>query len=115
MRRTSTIRPRSQDSADDAVSGISDGELLQQLDQDDELIPQIAGTELTERLSTLTMYRFIGKYNLGEHVQQALEQLADRSALLEAARPPNRSQNRRRRMQRPQQQDVRGVAGLRAA
>ena len=66
----------------DEIVDISDGDLLHQLDQDDELIPQIAGMELTERLSTLTMYRLVGKYNLGLHVQQALELLADRSALL---------------------------------
>jgi len=68
--------------ASEEIGAISDGDLLQQLDQDDELLPKIAGIELTERLSTLTMYRFVGKYNLGAHVQQALEQLADRSALL---------------------------------
>jgi hypothetical protein len=68
--------------ASDEVSDISDGDLLQQLDQDDELIPRIAGIQLTERLSTLTMYHLVGKYNLGAHVQQALEQLADRAALL---------------------------------
>lgn len=66
----------------DEIVDISDGDLLQQLDQDDELIPRIARMELTERLSTLTMYRLVGQYNLGTHVQQALEQLADRSALL---------------------------------
>jgi hypothetical protein len=68
--------------APEEIGEISDGDLLQQLDQDDELLPKIAGIELTERLNTLTMYRFVGKYNLGAHVQQALEQLADRSALL---------------------------------
>lgn len=68
--------------ATDEIVDISDGDLLQQLDKNDELVSQIAGMELTERLSTLTMYRFVGKYNLGTHVQQALEQLADRSALL---------------------------------
>ena len=68
--------------ASDEIADISDGELLRQLDRDDELIPRIAGIELTERLSTVTMYHLIGKYNLGAHVQQALEQLADRSALL---------------------------------
>ncbi|MGA7244391.1 MAG: hypothetical protein WBX19_14480 [Terracidiphilus sp.] len=68
--------------APDEIIDISDGDLLQQLDQDDELIPRMAGMELTERLSTPTMYRLVGKYNLGTHVQQALEQLADRSALL---------------------------------
>ena len=67
--------------APEEIGEISDGDLLQQLDQD-ELLPKITGIELTERLSTLTMYRFIGKYNLGVHVQQALEQLADRSALM---------------------------------
>ena len=67
---------------DEIAIDLSDGDLLHQLDQDDELIPQIQGTELTNRLSTLTLYRLIGKYNLGPHVQQALEQLADRSALL---------------------------------
>ncbi len=68
--------------ASDEIIDISDGDLLQQLDQDDELVPRIAETELTERLSTLTMYHLVGKYNLGAHAQQALEQLADRSALL---------------------------------
>jgi hypothetical protein len=67
--------------APDEIADISDGDLLQ-LDQDDELVPRIAGIDLTERLSTITMYRLVGKYNLGAHVQQALEQLADRSALL---------------------------------
>ena len=68
--------------ASEEIGTISEGDLLQQLDQDDLLLPRIAGIELTERLSTLTMYRFVGKYNLGAHVQQALEQLADRAALL---------------------------------
>lgn len=67
---------------DEIAVDISDGDLLHQLDQDDELIPKVQGVELTERLSTLTLYRLIGKYNLGPHAQQALEQLADRSALL---------------------------------
>jgi hypothetical protein len=66
--------------------------LLQQLDQDDELIPRISAIELTERLSTITMYHLIGKYNLGAHVQQALEQLADRSALLKL--PPGEQLNK---------------------
>ena len=73
--------------ASDEIVDISDGDLLQQLDQDDELVPRIAGIDLTERLSTITMYRLVGKYNLGAHVQQALEQLADRSALLKL--PPS--------------------------
>jgi hypothetical protein len=78
--------------ASDEVIDISDGDLLQQLDQDDELIPRIAGIDLNERLSTLTMYHLVGKYNLGAHVQQALEQLADRSALLKL--PPGEQLNR---------------------
>lgn len=81
-----TARPhepaKKQNAASDEISDISDGDLLQQLDQDEELVPRIAGIELTERLSTLTMYHLVGKYNLGAHAQQALEQLADRSALL---------------------------------
>jgi hypothetical protein len=65
----------------DEIPDIPNGDLLQQLDQDDELLPRFAGVELTERLSTLKMYQLIGKYNLGIHMQQALEQLADRAAL----------------------------------
>jgi hypothetical protein len=76
----------------DEIVDISDGDLLQQLDQDDELIPRISAIELTERLSTITMYHLIGKYNLGAHVQQALEQLADRSALLKL--PPGEQLNK---------------------
>jgi hypothetical protein len=81
-------RPHEPDKKHDAgaageIVDITDGDLLQQLDQNDELISQITGMELTERLSTVTMYRFVGKYNLGAHVQQALEQLADQSALLQ--------------------------------
>lgn len=67
---------------DEIALDLNDGDLLHQLDQDDDLVPQIAGVELTERMSTLTLYRLVGKYELGPHVQQALEQLADRSALL---------------------------------
>jgi len=78
--------------ASDEIIDISDRDLLQELDQDDELIPRIAGIELTERLSTLTMYHLVGKFNLGAHVQQALEQLADRSALLNL--PPGEQLNR---------------------
>ncbi len=69
--------------ASDEIPDISNGDMVQQLDQDDELLPRLAGVELTERLSTLKMYQLIGKYNLGVHVQEALEQLADRAALLD--------------------------------
>jgi hypothetical protein len=68
--------------ASDEIPDISNGDLLQQLDQDDELLPQLAGIELSERLGTLKLYQLIGKYNLGVHMQEALEQLADRAALL---------------------------------
>jgi hypothetical protein len=68
--------------APDEIADISDSDLLEQSDQEDELATRIAGTELSERLSTPTMYRLVGKYKLGAHAQQALEQLADRSALL---------------------------------
>jgi hypothetical protein len=66
----------------DEVSEISDNDLLQQLGSDDALLPRLAGIELSERLSTLTLYRLVGKYRLGPHEQMALEQIADRSALL---------------------------------
>jgi hypothetical protein len=78
--------------AADEIADISDGDLLQQLDLDDELVSRIAGIELTERLNTLTMYHLVGKYHLGAHVQQALEQLADSSALLKL--PPGEQLNR---------------------
>ena len=68
--------------ASDEIPDISNGDLLQELDQDDELLPRLAGIELTERLSSLKMYQLTGKYNLGVHMQAALEQLADRAALL---------------------------------
>ena len=67
--------------ASDEIPDIANGDMLQQLDQDDELLPRLSGIELTERLSTPKMYQLIGKYNLGVHMQQALEQLADRAAL----------------------------------
>lgn len=61
-----------------------DAELLRRLDQDDELVPQIVGMELSDRLTRATLERFISEYKLGMHMQQALEELADRFALLEA-------------------------------
>jgi hypothetical protein len=81
-----TTQPRQPEkkpnAASDEIPDISNGDLLQQLDQDDELLPRLAGMELTERLSSLKMYQLTGKYNLGVHMQEALEQLADRAALL---------------------------------
>src|ERR1700749_1010891 len=66
----------------DEVSEINDSDLLKQLGSEDALLPRLAEIELTERMSTLTLYRLVGKYSLGPHVQAALEQMADRSALL---------------------------------
>ena len=66
----------------DEVSEISDGDLLPQLGLDDALLPKLADIELTERMNTLTLYRLVGKYRLGPQIQIALEQMADRSALL---------------------------------
>lgn len=58
-----------------------ESDLLHQSEQDD-LVPQIERIELIERMSTLSLYRLVGKYSLGPRAQQVLEQLADRSALL---------------------------------
>ena len=51
-------------------------------DVDDSVLTRLADIELTERMSTLTLYRLVGEYNLGPHVQMVLQQIADRSALL---------------------------------
>lgn len=67
---------------DEIALDLNNDNLLRQLDEDEDLVPQIEQVELSERMSTLTLYRLVGKYNLGPRVQQALEQLADRSALL---------------------------------
>jgi hypothetical protein len=68
--------------ASDEIPDITNGDPLRQLDGEDELLARLAGIELTERLSTPRMYQLVGKYSLGSHVQLALEQLADRTALL---------------------------------
>lgn len=73
--------------SDEIAVDLNDDNLLHQLDQDDDLISDLDRVELTERMSTLTLYRLVGKYGLGAHAQQALEQLADRSALLKL--PPS--------------------------
>ena len=75
--------PRQSSFAPDEIHvDVNSSDLLHQLDQDDDLVSQIEKIELSERLSTLTLYRLVGKYDLGPHAQQVLEQLADRSALL---------------------------------
>lgn len=68
--------------SDEIDLDLTDGDILHELDQDDHLVQQMKGVELTERMSTITLYRLVGKYNLGPHAQQVLEQLANRSALL---------------------------------
>jgi hypothetical protein len=60
---------------------ISANDLLQHFESD-ALLPRLSGIELTERLSTPTLYRLVGNYKLGPRVQMALEEIADRSALL---------------------------------
>jgi hypothetical protein len=62
---------------------LSESNPFQLLEQDDDLLAQIERIELTERMSTLTLYRLVGRYNLGPHLQLVLEQMADRSALLD--------------------------------
>ena len=49
---------------------------------DDRLLSRLGEIELTERMSTLTLYRLVGQYKLGGHAQMILQQMADRSALL---------------------------------
>lgn len=64
------------------IPDLKDSDLLQQTGDDETLAPQIAGLELSQRLSTTTMFRLIWKYHLGLKMQQALEELSDRTALL---------------------------------
>lgn len=75
-------QPNHDSSPSEAGATTSDNDLLQQIDGEDELVRRIAGMELGERLSTTTMYRLVWKYHLGPHLQQALEELSDRTALL---------------------------------
>jgi hypothetical protein len=66
----------------DEIAEISDSDLLDQLGSNDAFLRRLAGIELSERLSTVTLYRLVGEYRLGPDVQIALEALADESALL---------------------------------
>jgi len=68
---------------------IIDNDLVQQLGSDDQLLASIPGLELSERLSTTTMFRLVWRYHLGPHMQRALEELSDRTALL---KPPDSEQ-----------------------
>jgi hypothetical protein len=62
------------------VAEIADSDLLPGVD--DSVLSRLGALELTDRLSTLTLYRLIGQYRLDAHAQMVLEQMADRSALL---------------------------------
>jgi hypothetical protein len=80
----------------------ADTDLIQQLQQDTNLAGQIDGLELSERLTQSRIENFVMTYRLGPQTKQALEQLADRSALLEipenepAHRPPPDEDTQRR-------------------
>lgn len=81
-----TTRPAIQHSMDsDEIADIADSNFLS--DDDGRLALQLAGIELEERLSTLSLYRLAGRYRLGSRAQMALQQIADRSALLKL--PPS--------------------------
>lgn len=77
---TNTPQSKRQTQSADEVSEITDSDLL--LDSDDSLVRRLANIELTERMSTPTLYLFVGKYRLGPQAQMALELIADRSSLL---------------------------------
>ncbi len=69
-----------QPKAPDEIAIIPGSNLLP--DVDDSVLSRLADVELTERMSTLTLYRLVGQYKLAPHVQMVLQQIADRSALL---------------------------------
>lgn len=62
------------------VAEIADSDLLPPLDT--SLLSRLGGIELSDRMSTLTLYRLVGQYKLDSHAQTLLQQMADRSALL---------------------------------
>jgi len=62
------------------VEEIADSDLLPRVD--DSVLSRLSGIELTDRMSTLTLYRLVGQYKLDAHAQMVLQQMADRSALL---------------------------------
>ncbi|MFP5235940.1 MAG: hypothetical protein ACLGSD_08545 [Acidobacteriota bacterium] len=64
-------------SADEAT------DLLAQINREDELAPKIAQIRLTERLTPGTLQRLVATYKLGPLTRDALELIADRSALLD--------------------------------
>lgn len=58
-------------------------DLLAQIDREDDLAPRIAQIQLTERLTAATEKRLIATYKLGPLTRDALDLIADRSALLD--------------------------------
>ena len=64
----------------DEVAEIAESDLLPMAD--DGVLSRLAEVELTERMSTLTLYRLVGQYKLSAHAQMVLQQIADRSAFL---------------------------------
>lgn len=66
-------------------------DLLAQIDREDDLAPRIAQIELTERLTPQTLHRIVATYKLGPLTRDALELIADRSALLDP--PPDEIPN----------------------
>jgi hypothetical protein len=72
--------PKHEPSSPDEVARIPNSDLLP--NRDDSALSRLTDIELAERMSTLTLYRLVGQYNLGPHVQGVLQQIADRSALL---------------------------------
>jgi len=58
------------------VAEIADSDLLPGVD--DSVLSRLSALDLTERMSTLTLYRLIGEYRLDAHAQMVLQQMADR-------------------------------------
>jgi hypothetical protein len=65
------------------VAEIADSEILPTVD--DSVLSRLSEIELTDRMTTLTLYRLVGQYKLDAHAQMILQQMADRSALLKLA------------------------------
>jgi hypothetical protein len=67
--------------SDGEIPNIAGSDLLPAADE--VVLSRLASVELTERMSTLTLYRLVGQYKLGPREQATLQQIADHSALLE--------------------------------
>jgi hypothetical protein len=77
--------------------------------QDADRAPQIDALELTERLTTPTLARLAAKFQPGPQTELALEQLADRSALLD---PPAGEQPRKAPPEADSQRKMVNLAGV---